>query len=195
MSLDLLLTSNALRRLIVHFVVHSAQRLHFRGLARHLDLSRQSLRNVLDQLASLGMIRPVGDGQRVVYERTDHPGWLVFAEMVRTFEDPAEVLRDLLSSVPGVHAAFIFGSFAKQTARADSDIDLFIVEEGVDARRLSEAVMEAGIALGRPVDVRRFTRDELQKALARKGTSYLKRVIEGPKRWVVGSDDALPIAA
>jgi predicted nucleotidyltransferase len=195
MALDLLLTSNALRRLIVHFVVHSRQRLHFRGLERHLDLSRQSLRNALDQLESLGMIRAVEEGQRVVYERTEHSGWVVFSELIRTFEDPAEVLRHLLCSVSGVHAAFIFGSFAKGTARPDSDIDLFIFGEGIDARRLGEAVIEAEIALGRPVDVKRFTPDKLQTALKRKGTGYLKRVLDGPKRWVIGAADALPTAA
>ncbi len=195
MALDRLLTSNALRRLIVHFVVHSGQRLHFRGLERHLDLSRQSLRNALDQLESLGMIRAITEGQRVVYERTDHPGWAVFADLVRTFEDPAEVLRDLLRSVTGVHAAFVFGSFAKHSAHLESDIDLFIVEEGVDAKRLGEAVVDAEIALGRPVDVKRFTPDKLRRALERKGTSYVKRVLEGPKRWVIGSPDTLPMAA
>lgn len=143
MALDRLLTSNALRRLIVHFVVHSGRRLHFRGLERHLDLSRQSLRNALDQLESLGMIRAVAEGQKVLYERTNHPGWAVFSELVRTFEDPAEVLRDLLCSVPGVHAAFIFGSYAKNTVHPESDVDLLIVEDGVDARRLGEAVIEA----------------------------------------------------
>lgn len=195
MSLELLLTSNALRRLIVHFVVHSKQGLHFRGLERHLELSRQSLRNALDQLESLEMIRASGEGQRVIYQRTDHPGWRVFSELVRTFEDPTEVLRDLLRSVPGIHAAFIFGSVAKDSMLPNSDIDLFIVEDRPDARRLGEAVMEAEITLGRPVDVKRFTPEKLRSALERKGTSYLKRVLAGPKRWVIGSADALPIAA
>ena len=195
MSLDLLLTSNALRRLIVHFVVHPEERLHFRGLERHLDLSRQSLRNALDRLASLEMIDTVGEGQRVVYARREHPGWSVFSEMVRTFEDPAEVLRDLLCSVPGVRAAFIFGSFAKDAATAESDIDLFIFEEDVDVQRLGEAVMEAEIALARPVDVKRFTPKKLRRGLERKGTSYLKRILDGPKRWVIGTAETLPVAA
>jgi predicted nucleotidyltransferase len=194
MSLDVLLASSALRRLIVHFVVHSTQRLHFRGLERHLELSRQSLSNALDLLVSLGMIRSIRDGQRVVYEPTDHPGWRLMSEMVRTFEDPAEVLRDLLGSVPGVRAAFIFGSFASRSARPDSDIDLFIFEDGVDTTRLGEAVIEAEITLGRPVDIKRFTPDKLRSALQREGTSYLKRVLDGPKRWVIGSADALPMA-
>ncbi|MGQ0561160.1 MAG: nucleotidyltransferase domain-containing protein [Gemmatimonadota bacterium] len=161
----------------------------------HLELSRQSLSNALDQLESLGMISAIGDGQRVVYERTDHPGWKVFAEMIRTFEDPAGVLRDLLRSVPGIQAAFLFGSVAKSTARPDSDVDLFILGDGVDASSLGEAIMEAEITLGRPVDVKRFTPEKLQSSLQRKGTSYLKRVLDGPKRWVIGSAAALPLAA
>lgn len=195
MSLDLLLTSNALRRLIVHFVAHSEERLHFRGLERHLDLSRQSLRNALDRLESLGMIQAVGEGRRVIYERAEHPGWSVFSELVRTLEDPAEVLRDLLCSVPGVRAAFIFGSFAKDAARAESDIDLFLFEENVDVQHLGKAVMQAEIALARSVDIKRFTPERLRRGLERKGTSYLKRALDGPKRWVIGTADTLPITA
>jgi predicted nucleotidyltransferase len=137
----------------------------------------------------------VSEGQRIIYERIDHPGWPVFTELIRTFEDPAEVLRDLLCSVPGSQAAFIFGSVAEDTARPDSDIDLFIFDEGLDARRLAEALMEAEVVLARPVDVKRFTSDKLRRAHQRKGTSYVKRVLAGPKRWVIGSADALPTAA
>ena len=191
MALDALLASDALRRVVIHFAVHPEQRLHFRGLERHLGLARQSLRNALDRLETAGLILPVTEGRRVVYETTDHPGWGPLREMVRVFGDPAEVLGDLLADVPGVEAAFLFGSVVKGAPRPDSDVDVFVIGDDVDPAALGGAVLEASTTLGREIDLKHYTRTRLHHVLREGGTSYLQRVLEGPKRWLVGSPEML----
>lgn len=194
MALDAILVSDALRRVLIHFIVHPDRPLHFRALERHLGIARQSLRNALDRLESLGLIRSRTEGQRVVYTAADHPGWRPLREMVRVFGDPAEVLRDLLADVPGIEAAFVFGSAAGDTMRPDSDVDLFVIGEEVDRDALGAAVLDAGVALGREVDLKHYTPTKLRDAASRPGTGYLQRVLAGPKRWMIGSPEALALA-
>lgn len=105
--------------------------------------------------------------------------------------DPVEVLSDLLADVPGIEAAFLFGSVVKGTRRPDSDVDLFVVGEDVDPVALGGAVLEASTTLGCEVDLKHYTRTRLQGALRERGTSYLRRVLDGPKRWLIGFPEML----
>ncbi len=108
--------------------------------------------------------------------------------------DPIEVLRELLADVPGIRAAFVFGSAAKGALRPDSDIDLFILDEGADPIALGEAMLTACARIGREIDLRRYTRERFREARHRRGTGYLQRVLDGPKRWVIGSPSLLDAA-
>lgn len=187
MSLQSLLGSEAIRRVIVHFAARPASRLHFRALERRLRLSRQSLQNALDTLQGLGLVRRIEEGPRVVYEAAEHAGWRTLRELIRTFAAPAEVIGDLFQDVPGLTGAFIFGSAASGKMRQDSDVDVFVITDVPDPGALGTAALEAGMVLGREIDLKRYTPAELREERSRAGTSYLKRVLAGSTQWVVGS--------
>lgn len=189
MALQSLLGSEALRRAVVHFAARPASSLHFRALERRLGLSRQSLKNALDTLEALGLVTRSEDGQRVFYQAADHPGWNPLRELIRTLATPAEVIRDLLQGVQGVRAAFVFGSAATGRMRADSDIDVFVIVDGVDLGALGIAGMEAGMLLGRTIDLKPYTSAALRAERARAGTSYVKRVLSGATEWAFGSPE------
>lgn len=189
MALQSLLGSEALRRVIVHFAARPASSLHFRALERRLGLSRQSLKNALDTLEVLGLVTRSEDGHRVFYQAADHPGWNSLRELIRTFAAPAEVIRDLLQGVPGVRGAFVFGSAATGRMRPDSDIDVFVIIDGADLGALGIAGMEAGMLLGRDIDLKPYSSAAIRAERARAGTSYVKRVLAGTMEWAVGSPE------
>jgi predicted nucleotidyltransferase len=189
MALQPLLGSEAIRRVIVHFAARPASRLHFRALERRLGLSRQSLKNALDTLAEIGLVTRVEEGHRVVYEAADHAGWGTLRELIRTFAAPAEVIGDLFQDVPGVLGAFVFGSAASGRMRQDSDVDVLVIADAPDPGALGMAALEAGMVLGREIDLKRYTPAELREERSRAGTSYLKRVLSGSTQWVVGSPE------
>lgn len=188
MSLQSLLGSQALRRVVVHFAARPSSNLHFRALERRLGLSRQSLKNALDTLERLGLV--VRDaGPRVFYRAADHPGWNTLRELIRTFAAPAEVIGDLFQGVDGLRGAFVFGSAASGRMRADSDVDVLAITDGADAGALGMASMEAGMLLGRDIDLKPYSRDDLRAEQARPGTSYVKRVLAGSTQWAIGSPE------
>jgi predicted nucleotidyltransferase len=187
MALQALLGSEAMRRLVVHFAARPESNLHFRALQRRLGLSRQSLKNALDTLESLGLVSRREEGQRVFYRAADHEGWSTLRDLIRTFAAPAEVIGDLFQGVPGVRGAFIFGSAATGRMRSDSDVDVLVIDEAADAAALGMAMIEAGMMLGREIDLKRYTPAELEAERSRDGTSYLKRVLAGSTQWALGS--------
>lgn len=66
-------------------------------------------------------------------------------------------ITELLSATPGVAAAYVFGSVASGTARADSDVDIAILFTATPPHTLASARFAlAGqfeAALGAPVDL------------------------------------------
>lgn len=189
MALQSLLGSQALRRLVVHFAARPGASLHFRALERRLGLSRQSLKNALDTLERLGLVSRTDEGARVRYTAVEHPGWITLRELIRTFAAPAEVVGDLFHGVPGLRAAFVFGSAATGQMRPDSDVDVFVIADAADPGALGMATMEAGMMLGRDIDLKHYTPAELRAERSREGTSYIKRVLAGSTQWALGSPE------
>ncbi len=64
----------------------------------------------------------------------------------------SDILR--IAAAHGVRSVVVFGSFARDEAGPDSDVDLLIeMEPGRNVLDLSEFVLDLQEALGRPVDV------------------------------------------
>jgi predicted nucleotidyltransferase len=190
-----ILASPALARLVVHFALHGDEPVHVRALQRRAGLSMSSLRRELQRLEGRGLVERMEDGLRVRYRsREAHPGWAAMRHLVRDFADPAEVVGEALSTVEGIEAAFVYGSFARGDARADSDVDVLVVGEGVPEARLGRGAAEASVLLGRPVEVRAYTREKLRRQHAA-GNAVLGRILAGPKRWIVGDERGLGLEA
>ena len=100
-------------------------------------------------------------------------------------------LRDALMPLADrLHAAFVFGSVAKGSDTASSDIDLMLVSDALtyaDAMAALHPLMER---LGREINPTLYTRAELRKRIA-EGNSFVTRVLAQPRLWLIGNDDAL----
>jgi len=148
----------------------------------------------------MGALERVEEGNRVYHTmRPEHRLWIACSLMIETTEDPAPILRDALRDVSGVRAAFLFGSTANGRSRADSDLDLFLLEgPSTDRTRGLRQLAEAGLLLGREVNTIRYTERSLAERLgeaAHPGAAFVRGVLIGPKLWVAGSPEALfPLA-
>jgi predicted nucleotidyltransferase len=179
-------------RLVTHFLLRPDERLHLRALRQRTALGMGALQRELARLAGMGLVGREEEGGRVYYApRTEHPSWRAFRTLLREHADPADVLREALSGVAGVRAAFIYGSTVRGDARPDSDIDLFIVEEGMPLHEIGRATAQAQNVLDREIDVRWYSPATLARKLA-SGSGYLDRVLSEPKAWLVGSEEQLP---
>jgi predicted nucleotidyltransferase len=100
------------------------------------------------------------------------------------------IVREALAGLEGqITIAFVFGSVAQGTERADSDLDLFVI--GTAGYSLvTERLYPVEERVGRPVQVLYFdpTSAQDRKSLHK---SSMKVILAGPKLFVLGDDSRL----
>jgi predicted nucleotidyltransferase len=166
--------------------------MHVRGLQRATGLAPRSLQTELVRLGELGVIQREASGRQVRYRVNEQsPRWRLVRELVRELADPTDVVRDALSDVSGLEAAFVFGSVARGTEiREGSDIDLFVLRGELAEDRFARRTIDAGVLLKREVNPVVMGAEELRDHVS-KESGFLRAVLSEPKRWVAGDERAL----
>ena len=143
----------------------------------------------LARLESSGLVTVHRVGNQKHYQANrDAP---IFDELrgivLKTF-GVADVLRAALASLlPLVELAFVYGSLAKGTEHAGSDVDLMVIGLLPSNAQLLEALLPAQGQLGRVVNPTLYTPDEFAQRV-RDGKSFIVRVLEQPKIFVKGTE-------
>jgi predicted nucleotidyltransferase len=102
----------------------------------------------------------------------------------------ADVLRKALAPLaPRIHAAFVYGSIAKGTDTARSDIDLMVVTDKVDYADIFKLAERTEAVVGRKINPTVLTLRELEQEGAEDG--FHSRVLSQPKIFVIGSENEL----
>lgn len=103
----------------------------------------------------------------------------------------ADVLRATLAPLaPQIDLAFVFGSVAKGTDTAKSDIDLMVVSDKMTYADIFSALEPATSRLQRTVNPTVYSRMEIERRI-RDGNAFARRVLSQPKIWVIGEDRGL----
>ena len=87
-----------------------------------------------------------------------------------------------------IQAAFVYGSIAKGTDTARSDVDLMVICEGLDYSELYGALQEAEARLHRSIHLRLDTAAEWKRKLA-EGNPFAMKIQTQQKLSVIGSAD------
>jgi predicted nucleotidyltransferase len=146
----------------------------------------------LQRLAQAGLVNVTRLGNQKHYQaRRDTP---VFSELhgliVKTVGIVEPLRRALASDAGKVHAAFVYGSFAKGTDAASSDIDLLIVSDSLQYPEAYELLQGTEAILARPVNPTVMTLKEWRKQSSQKD-SFAARIASQPRLFVIGSEDDL----
>lgn len=155
-------------------------------LARHLRVHHATLQRDLERLSRAGILLKRRDGNRVYYRA--NPDLPIFPELrsllVKT-SGLVDVLRETLRPFTDrIRAAFVFGSVARATETAASDVDLMVIGD-VTLRGIAPAIRGAEKTLGRPVNPSLYRPDEFARKLASRN-HFLVAVLESEKLFVVG---------
>ena len=146
----------------------------------------------LKRLADAGIVTVEKIGRQKHYQA--NPECPVFDELrglVLKTVGLVDVLRAALAPLAGrIELAFVYGSVAKGSDTADSDIDLLVVSDDLSHAQLFEALEEATGQLGRTVNPTVYSRAEFNQR-QRGENAFITRVVEQPKLWVLGNANAL----
>ena len=153
-----------------------------------------SVQRELAKLAQSGLVtvRSVGN-QKHYQANTQSPIFTELCGIAQKTVGLAEPLRDALAPlVQQIIAAFVYGSIAKKSDTASSDIDLMLVSDDLSYADVFATLEVASSKLGRMVNPTIHTSKEFTKRVKAQ-ESFLNRVLEQPKVWIVGGESDLAV--
>ena len=163
--------------------------LHLREMARQAGLSLGTVRQDLQKLGKLDLVKTRRDGNRLYYRaNTDHPLYPEIRKLVLKTSGLVEIFKKVLDR-EGIHVAFIFGSLASNKEKAASDVDLMVIG-AVGLRRLSSWLAGASDQIGREINPHTMSVEEFRRR-KQKGDHFLSHVLASPKLFIVGKEHDL----
>ena len=146
----------------------------------------------LGRLAETDLVTVTRSGNQKHYQaRRDSAVFEELHSLIVKTVGVAEPLRQALArKARAIRAAFVYGSVAKGTDRARSDIDLMVISDSLRYPDLFEALQEAEAVLGRAINPTVMTVAQWRAKRAR-ADSFAARVAGQERVFVIGSDDDL----
>ena len=160
---------------------------YLREIARETGSGTGAVQRELAQLVAAGLVRRSRQGQHVYFSAD--PASPVYGEMRSLLAKTAgiaDVLRTGLAQLPRrakILVAFIYGSVAAGQHTSASDIDLMVIGR-VELADLLPALRPIQERLGREVNPTVYRPEELAEP-----SSFVRRVLDGPKIMLVGTED------
>jgi len=163
--------------------------LYVRQIARLTGVPPGSLHRELQSLASAGILLREPAGNQVRYRANcEHPIHAELAEIFRKTSGLADLLRDALAPLGDrITTAFVFGSMARGTAVASSDVDVCVIGD-VSLAQVVGALTPLHERLGRIVNPVVMMLAEFRSQRA-SGDRFVSRLVNEPKLFVIGSAD------
>jgi predicted nucleotidyltransferase len=151
-----------------------------------------AVHRLLTRLAATGLLRVETVGNQKFYQANERaPVYAELVGLVRKTVGLAGPLQAALAPLAGrIAAAFVYGSVAKGSDRAASDIDLMVITDDLDYAALTAALAAAEESLARPVNPNLMSRAEWRRKRA-EPDSFAARIAAQPKLFVIGAEDDL----
>jgi predicted nucleotidyltransferase len=146
----------------------------------------------LVKLAHSGLVTVTQVGNQKHYQA--NPASPIFAELCALAQKTvglAEPLREALAPLASrIKVAFVFGAVAKRRDTAVSDIDVFVLSDGVDHADVSGALQGMEFRLARRINPTVYSTAEWRRK-RKDSHAFVVRVLRQPKVFLIGSEDEL----
>jgi DNA-binding transcriptional ArsR family regulator len=161
---------------------------HLSELRRLTGLGSASLQRELNRLAEAGLVHAERVGnQRRFQANPQSPVYSELTALTRKTLGIEPILREALQPLAAcLQAAFIYGSVAKQTDNAQSDIDLMLVGKQLQLADVLELLIPLEAELGRKINPTLYTLAEFERRRA-EPDSFVNRVLAQPLLLLIGN--------
>ncbi|MFN3238407.1 MAG: nucleotidyltransferase domain-containing protein [Pseudomonadales bacterium] len=179
MSIADTLFTKTQQRLLGLLFTNPERSFYLREIFNRTRVGRGAITRELNKLTSSGLVVMSEQGNQNHYQA--NPGSPIFDELVsisvKTFGLVDVIRRTLAPHFNQIEFAAVYGSMAKQTAHAKSDIDLLIISDTLSSVELIKPMLTAEAELGRTINITHYTVDEFHR---KKDSSFLKRITKQP---------------
>jgi len=189
MSIATALFTDSQSRLFVWLFGQPERAFHLNELRRLTGLGSASLQRELNRLATAGVINAQAVGNLRRFQA--NPQSPVYAELValtRKALGTVPVLRHALEPLqPNLQTAWVYGSVAKQTDTARSDIDVMLVGNNLLLSQVLATLEPAEAQLGRKINPSLYSLQEFERRRA-EPDSFVSRVLSQPLLPLIGNE-------
>lgn len=182
------------QRQVLGLLFGNADRSYFANeIVRHAGVGIGSVQRELEKLAGAGLLSVTQIGNQKHYQANRAAP--IFPELrgivLKTF-GLAEVLREALAAFANqIKVAFVYGSVAKASDTASSDIDLMIVAPNLSYSEVVAHLANSETQLARNINPTLYKPADFARKLAA-DNNFLKKVLDQPKIFLIGAEDDLP---
>jgi len=186
--LDAILLGKTRAAVLRELYVNPDRRIPFNELVRRIKSGPGAVSRELATLISAGLIAEEREGnQRLLRARSAAPLFPELRALITKASGAPSFIRDALQGLEStIDVAVIFGSVAKGTEHADSDLDLFVAgTTGYSA--ITQRIHSIEARLGRRVQLLYF---DVSSATDRASLqrSSTRAMLSGPKVFVLGDE-------
>lgn len=146
----------------------------------------------LRRLADTGLVTTQHVGNQIRYQA--NPDSPIFDELVGIIQKTvgmAQPLREALAPIADrITHAFVYGSVAKRSDTASSDIDLMVISDTLAYADVFAALESAVQQLSRPINPTVYSWKELEKRINARN-AFVTKVLDQPKIWLIGERNDL----
>ncbi|MGV8913039.1 MAG: hypothetical protein ACOH14_10545 [Rhodoglobus sp.] len=167
-TLSPILRSDTQGRMLAALFLHPEREYRATELAREAQVSLPTILRDIDRLTESGyLVERTSGRNRYLRANTEHPIFGSLASVLRYAYGPLAILPPLLSAIPGISEAYIFGSWAARYAGSTGpdphDIDVIAVGDA-ERMKIYDIASEATSQLGREVNIRTVSETDWRRS-------------------------------
>jgi len=187
MSIAAALFSDSQTRVLRWLFGQPERGFHLNELLRLTGLGSASLQRELNKLVNADLVRSERVGNlRTFQANAESPVYEELIGLVRKTLGAQPALREALQPLAkDVESAWIYGSVAKGTDTAKSDIDVMLIGKDLTLHRVLNLLIPQETKLGRKINPTILTPAEFKRRLA-EPDSFVNRVIAQPVLPLIG---------
>jgi len=161
------------------------QSFYLNEVVRLAGMGKGSVNRELLKLVDAGLLTVTKQGNQKHYQaNASNPIFSELKQIVHKSFGIVDVIKSSLSTLlPKLNMAFIYGSIAKESGHAGSDIDVMLVGDDLSYSDVMGLLDNAEQQLARTINPTLLTPVEFEKRITA-GQSFLTRVMEQPKLWL-----------
>ena len=190
--LELLFSSTARVKVLALLLLNPETSFYQRQISALTGLPIRAVQREVQRLQTLGLLTSFARGNQVHYQV--NRDFFLFPELKNIFLKTVgltALLGETLKGAENIALAFIYGSYAADQESTASDIDLLVVGT-LSSRVLHATLKEAEKLTHREINYTLFSPEEF-RAKAQTGDGFLHNVLNGPKIFLIGDENALRV--
>lgn len=188
--LQKLFSSRVRVEILSTFLMNPERQRYVREVARITGEDYKNVSRELRNLEELGLLSSRNEGNLKFFGL--NKGFVIYEELKSIFmktKGAVGVLKEAVSRGKDIDYAFIYGSFAMGTERAESDIDMMVIG-GISLEGVLALIRGPEEILSREINVSLYDLQEIRKRV-KDNDPFIREVLGGSKIMLIGEEDEL----